>query len=207
MLINQKKVLEMLLKSVRYSTIALGLCSLSDLSTAASIFEVGDMNEGMQLLATAAPSALPAAHVQIVHEQLEEKQQEHAAAAAAVEYEVVLELRGGGTVGPVKIYNNLDLGTRVSLGLGVSDGSSMERPQHIDGKNADFFPKLHGGLTYTTVIRDKKASGKTAELKANWFAEHWVSKMTKDEGDKFFSDEPFMFIAVGTIPAIDFSGR
>jgi hypothetical protein len=204
MLINQKKVLEMLLKSVRYSAIALGLCSLSGLSMAA---EVGDMEESMSLLATAAPSALPVGREQIVHEQLEEKQQERVAAVAAIEYEVVLELGGSGTVGPVKIYNNLDLGALVSLGLGVSDGSCMKRSQHIDGKNADFFPKLHGGLTYTTVIRDKRAAGKTAELKANWFAERWVSKVTSDQSDKFFGEEPYMFIAVGTIPAIDFSGR
>jgi len=125
----------------------------------------------------------------------------------AIEYEVVLELWDSGTVGPVKIYNNLNAGEWVSLGLGVSDGSCMKRPQHIDGKNDYFFPKLHGGLTYTTVIRDKKTAGKTAELKANWFAEHWVSKVTADQSDKFFGDEPYMFIAVGTIPAIDFSGR
>ena len=76
----------MLFKSVRYSAIALGLCSLSGLSMAA---EVGDMKESMSLLATAAPAALPAAHEQIVHEQivheqLEEKQQERAAAVAAI---------------------------------------------------------------------------------------------------------------------------
>lgn len=126
-----------------------------------------------------------------------------------IQYEVLYTFKNGGTIGPVKIYNNLaNTGeNKFFLSLGVSDGAYKRKSGEIGGKNAWIFPTLNDGRKYTSILRQKDSSGITEDLTAEWFLEHHVTKLDLDEDSPFHCGEPFMFVQVGLLPPIDFTGR